>query len=41
VIVSRMVVDLVPGSGLQFVDRGALRLPGLSRELPVLAASRG
>ena len=40
VIVSRMVVDLVPGSGLQFVDRGALRLPGLARDLPVLAASR-
>ena len=40
VIVSRMVVDLVPGSGLQFADRGALRLPGLSRDLPVLAASR-
>ena len=40
VIVSRMVVDLVPGSGLQFVDRGALRLPGLPRDLPVLAASR-
>jgi pimeloyl-ACP methyl ester carboxylesterase/DNA-binding winged helix-turn-helix (wHTH) protein len=40
VIVSRMVVDLVPGSGLQFVERGALRLPGLARDLPVLAASR-
>jgi pimeloyl-ACP methyl ester carboxylesterase/DNA-binding winged helix-turn-helix (wHTH) protein len=40
VIVSRMVVDLVPGSGLQFADRGALRLPGLPRDLPVLAASR-
>ena len=38
--VSRTVVDLVPGSGLQFVDRGALRLPGLPRDLPVLAASR-
>jgi pimeloyl-ACP methyl ester carboxylesterase/DNA-binding winged helix-turn-helix (wHTH) protein len=41
VIVSRMVVDLVPGSGLRFVDRGALRVRGLARELPVLAASRG
>ena len=40
VLVSRTVVDLVPGSGLQFADRGALRLPGLSRDLPVLAASR-
>jgi pimeloyl-ACP methyl ester carboxylesterase len=41
VIVSRMVVDLVPGSGLRFVDRGALRVRGLARDLPVLAASRG
>ena len=40
VLVSRTVVDLVPGSGLQFADRGALRLPGLQRDLPVLAASR-
>jgi len=40
VIVSRMVVDLVPGSGLVFADRGSLRIPGLARDLPVLAASR-
>jgi pimeloyl-ACP methyl ester carboxylesterase len=40
VLVSRTVVDLVPGSGLQFVDRGGLRSPQLPRELPILAVAR-
>ena len=31
--VSRTVVDLVPGSGLEFEDRGALALGGYSRDL--------
>jgi pimeloyl-ACP methyl ester carboxylesterase len=37
VLVSRTVVDLVPGSGLQFVDRGTVRVAHLEREMPVLA----
>ncbi len=40
VLVSRTVVDLVPGSGLQFVERGVLRVPGLKRDLPLLAVAR-
>ena len=40
VLVSRTVVDLVPGSGLQFVDRGGVRAAGLARELPILAVAR-
>jgi pimeloyl-ACP methyl ester carboxylesterase/DNA-binding winged helix-turn-helix (wHTH) protein len=40
VLVSRTVVDLVPGSGLQFADRGVLRVPGLKRDLAVLAVAR-
>jgi pimeloyl-ACP methyl ester carboxylesterase len=40
VLVSRTVVDLVPGSGLQFVDRGGLRATGVGRELPILAVAR-
>ena len=40
VLVSRTVVDLVPGSGLQFVDRGGLRAAGLARELSILAVAR-
>jgi class 3 adenylate cyclase len=39
VLVSRTVVDLVPGSGLQFVDRGALRVAELNRDLSVLAVA--
>jgi pimeloyl-ACP methyl ester carboxylesterase/DNA-binding winged helix-turn-helix (wHTH) protein len=39
VLVSRTVVDLVPGSGLQFTDRGTLRVQG-RRKLAVLAVSR-
>jgi hypothetical protein len=40
VLVSRTVVDLVPGSGLQFAERGVLRIPGLKRDLPLLAVVR-
>jgi pimeloyl-ACP methyl ester carboxylesterase/DNA-binding winged helix-turn-helix (wHTH) protein len=41
VLASRTVVDLVPGSGLQFSERGAMRVRGLNRDLPVLVARRG
>ena len=37
VIVSRTVVDLVPGSGLQFEDRGTVHLPRTDTDLPVMA----
>ena len=37
VLVSRTVVDLVPGSGLQFTDRGMLHADGLARDLALLA----
>ena len=37
VLVSRTIVDLVPGSGIAFVERGSLSGHGLARELPVLA----
>ena len=40
VLVSRTVVDLVPGSGLQFSDRGSLRVEAAGRELAVLRAAR-
>lgn len=40
VLVSRTVVDLVPGSGLQFDDRGSLRPRRAGRDLPVLALRR-
>jgi pimeloyl-ACP methyl ester carboxylesterase/DNA-binding winged helix-turn-helix (wHTH) protein len=40
VLVSRTVVDLVPGSGLQFTDRGVIPIPSLGREISVLAADR-
>ena len=36
VYVSRTIVDLVHGSGLEFVDRGALTAEGLTRDLPML-----
>jgi len=39
--VSRTVVDLVPGSGLRFEDRGAIRAGESGRELPVLAVLSG
>jgi pimeloyl-ACP methyl ester carboxylesterase/DNA-binding winged helix-turn-helix (wHTH) protein len=41
VLVSRTVVDLVHGSGLQFADRGAIGVPVLGRDVAVLAATRG
>jgi class 3 adenylate cyclase len=43
VCVSRTVVDLVPGSGIQFEDRGALRSRGHAHAIPILAvaATRG
>ena len=40
VIVSRTVVDLVPGSGLRFEDRGTVRPGGVGRELVVMAVRR-
>jgi pimeloyl-ACP methyl ester carboxylesterase len=40
VLVSRTVVDLVPGSGLQFVDRGVLRADRKTGEQAVLAVRR-
>ena len=40
-LVSRTVVDLVPGSGLQFVDRGLLRPTGLDHDLRILAVCEG
>jgi pimeloyl-ACP methyl ester carboxylesterase/DNA-binding winged helix-turn-helix (wHTH) protein len=40
VLVSRTVVDLVPGSGLQFDDRGSVPADGTTREIPVLAVRR-
>ncbi len=39
VYASRTIVDLVHGSGLEFVDRGVLTADGLTRELPLLAVA--
>ena len=39
VYASRTIVDLVHGSGLEFVDRGVLTADGLTRELPMLAVA--
>ncbi len=39
VLVSRTVRDLVPGSGLQFIDRGTHALKGIPDEWQVLAAT--
>jgi len=39
VCVSRTVVDLVPGSGIQFEERGSLRTPAHGQAIPVLAVS--
>jgi pimeloyl-ACP methyl ester carboxylesterase/class 3 adenylate cyclase len=39
VCVSRTVVDLVPGSGLQFEDRGALRTRAHAHAIPILAVA--
>ena len=36
VFVSRTVVDLLPGSGLEFVDRGTLAPMGPTRDVPML-----
>ena len=41
VLVSRTVVDLVAGSGLKFIERGACHLAGADRELPLFAVTRG
>jgi pimeloyl-ACP methyl ester carboxylesterase len=37
VLVSRTVVDLVPGSGLQFEGRGSIRLPHADADLAIMA----
>ena len=37
VLVSRTIVDLLPGSGFEFEDRGALPNRGLERDLPIFA----
>ena len=41
VLVSRTVVDLVPGSGLQFSDRSMLRTADPTRGLPLYSATLG
>jgi pimeloyl-ACP methyl ester carboxylesterase/DNA-binding winged helix-turn-helix (wHTH) protein len=41
VLVSRTVVDLVAGSGLEFAERGALPIPALGREVPLFVVTRG
>jgi class 3 adenylate cyclase len=37
VLVSRTIVDLVPGSGLHFDERGTVTPAGVDREIPVMA----
>lgn len=37
VLVSRTIVDLVPGSGLHFNERGTIRPAGVDREIAVMA----
>jgi class 3 adenylate cyclase len=37
VLVSRTIVDLVPGSGLHFDERGTVTPVGVDREIPVMA----
>jgi pimeloyl-ACP methyl ester carboxylesterase/DNA-binding winged helix-turn-helix (wHTH) protein len=39
VLVSRTIVDLVPGSGLEFADRETLKGHGQTRDLPLLAVT--
>lgn len=39
VLVSRTIVDLVAGSGLQFADRGMIRVEGVKRDLAVLSVT--
>ena len=41
VLVSRTIVDLVPGSGLNFDERGSVRPEGIDRDIPVMALRRG
>jgi class 3 adenylate cyclase len=41
VLVSRTIVDLVPGSGLTFDERGSVRPEGIDRDIPVMALRRG
>ncbi|MGH9308604.1 MAG: alpha/beta fold hydrolase [Vicinamibacterales bacterium] len=38
VLASRTVVDLVPGSGLKFADRGTIGVIAVTRDVPVFAA---
>jgi class 3 adenylate cyclase len=40
IYVSRTVVDLVPGSGIQFEERGLLHVPTAAGELAVLSVIR-
>jgi len=40
VLVSRTVVELVPGSGLEFADRGTIAVRGIERAVPVLGVTR-
>jgi class 3 adenylate cyclase len=40
VLVSRTIVDLVPGSGLVFEERGTLRPEGTARDVAVMALRR-
>ena len=37
VLVSRTIVDLVPGSGLYFDERGSVRPEGIDRDIPIMA----
>jgi hypothetical protein len=39
VLVSRTIVDLVPGSGLQFAERGIVSAPGVAAGVPVLSVT--
>ena len=41
VLVSRTIVDLVPGSGLHFEERGSVRAVGSDREIDVMALRHG
>lgn len=39
ILLTRLASDLISGSGLQFVDRGALSVPGSSIPLPLMSLS--
>jgi len=41
VLVTRTIVDLVPGSGLYFDERGTIRSTGIDRDIPVMALRQG